>query len=135
MSNATKESLSGDYNPIRDFATVELTQNSGADVVVLDADYGVNGVAGWVECPVGAPQGINAAGDRWCRNQQLKYNLNVAYLDYREDAGSRAALACHEFGHTVGLQHWSGTTCMYPNDPNAYSGLNSIDITDVNNYY
>ena len=135
FTNATANTMSGDYDPT-DLNMWQTTYWQIADVWVYDADYGQNGVAGWVDCPASAPQGINAQGHRWCKNQTLKYNLNASYAPYTEDAGSRAYLACHEMGHTVGLWHWDDeSTCMIPNAPNGPTDLHDQDKQHINSYY
>ena len=67
--------------------------------------------------------------------------------DYRAffaDRGSRAYMACHELGHTIGLRHWGNPpisdgparpTCMQPDVPNGPTDLHRWDIEDINMYY
>lgn len=57
----------------------------------------------WVECPTWSN---TWAGDpvRQCQNQQLFFNTNVVDVN-TGDPNFLAALACHEYAHTVGLQH------------------------------
>jgi hypothetical protein len=128
--------MNEDYGPT-DLTMVRLTQNSGTDVQVLDDDYGITNVAGWVDCPSDAPQGINSHGDRWCRLQNLKFNLNAAVQSFWIDAGSRAYMACHEMGHTLGLWHRASTTssCMIPDVPNGPTNLDGTDVAEINTYY
>ena len=135
MYNATINTMNEDYNPT-DMNMWSTTYWQTADVWVYDADYGQNGAAGWVDCPANAPQGVNARGDAWCKNQTLKYNITAAYRPFWEDAGSRAYLACHEMGHTMGLQHWWGSgTCMFPDAPNGPQNLDPVDRGHINGYY
>lgn len=134
MYNATVNTLNDDYGPT-DLNWYSTTYWTIADVIVYDADYGLNGAAGWVDCPASAPQGIQTDGDRWCRNQTLKYNLNAGYGPFWNDAGSRAYLACHEMGHTLGLRHQYGNSCMYPDAPNGPTVLDAIDRSHLNSEY
>lgn len=135
-TNAIINTMNSDYGPT-DLTMVRLTQNSGTDVQVLDDDYGITNVAGWVECPTWAPQGTNAHGDRWCKFQYLRFNLNAAVQSYWIDAGSRAYMACHEMGHTLGLWHRASNTssCMIPDVPNGPTNLDGTDTAELNNYY
>lgn len=134
MYNATINTMNDDYSPT-DLNVISTTSWSIADVLVYDADYGQNGAAGWVDCPTTAPQGIQADGDRWCKGQTLKYNLDAAYAPFWEDPGSRAYLACHEMGHTVGLRHWTGNTCMYPDAANGPTILDTVDRQHISSEY
>jgi hypothetical protein len=114
------------------------------DVIVYAADHGANGAAGWVNCPPDAPQGENARGDRWCRHQELHFNLNVNYAAFFADDDSRTHLACHEFGHSVGLRHWgnpprsdgpAAATCKNADTPNGPVGLHRFDRDHIDAYY
>lgn len=114
------------------------------DVVVRAADYGLNGAAAWVVCPADAPRGRNAEGDRWCRHQEMNFNLNPRYAAYLGDDDSRTHLACHELGHTIGLRHWgnppasdgpAAATCMTWNTPDGPTRLHQFDRDHINAYY
>lgn len=114
------------------------------DVIAYAADHGTNGAAGWVYCPSGAPQGVNPAGARWCRQQELHFNINPRYGAFFADDGSRDHVTCHELGHTIGLRHWgnppqtSGSevaaTCMNANTPDGPLTLHPVDIDHINAY-
>lgn len=124
---------------------VEVDRLTGrTDVIVRAADYGLNGAAGWVVCPADAPRGRNAEGDRWCRGQEMYFNLNPRYAAYLADDDSRTHLACHELGHTIGLRHWgnppasdgpAAATCMNWNTPDGPTRLHRFDRDHINAYY
>jgi hypothetical protein len=114
------------------------------DITVFAADHGANGAAGWVNCPAQAAQGINRHGDRWCRGQELHFNLNARYAAYFADEASRDYMACHELGHSVGLRHWgnpprsdgpAAETCMQPDVPNGPTQLHAFDREHLDAYY
>lgn len=113
------------------------------DVVAYSSDYGDNGAAAWVYCPSGAPQGENPSGHRWCRQQQLVFNINPRYAAFFDDDASREHVSCHELGHTLGLRHWGNppetdgpvaATCMHANTPNGPTRLHPTDIDHINEY-
>jgi hypothetical protein len=114
------------------------------DVIVRAADYGLNGAAGWVVCPADAPRGRNEEGDRWCRQQEMYFNLNPRYGAYLADDDSRTYLACHELGHTIGLWHWgnppasdgpAAATCMNADSPDGPTRLHRFDRDHIDAYY
>lgn len=131
------------YDPTDLIVREDTTLRPSTDVIVLAADAGENGAAAWVHCPPGAPQGINPSGHRWCRHQELHFNLNARYAIFFADDASRIHIACHELGHTIGLHHWgnppqsegpAGTTCMNVNTPDGPMMLNRLDIDHINAY-
>lgn len=141
---AIRRTMREDYGPTNLVLREQSEITPSTDVIVRAADYGQNGAAGWVWCPPGAPQGVNSRGDRWCRRQQLHFNLNARYAAFFNDVGSRNYMACHELGHTIGLRHWGNpplsegpvaATCMSPDVPNGPQNLHRWDIEEINRYY
>ena len=141
---ALRRTMREDYGPTNLVMREQKRITNKTDVIVVAADYGQNGAAGWVWCPPRAPQGINQHGDRWCRQQQLHFNLNSRYAAFFADAASRDYMACHELGHTIGLHHWGNPpispgparpTCMQPDVPNGPTDLHRWDREDINMYY
>ena len=140
---ALHDTMVEDYGPT-DLVMIEQAAPNGlTDVIAFSADYGENGAAGWVYCPRTSPQGANPDGDRWCRAQELHFNLNPRYAIYLGDDASRAYVACHELGHTVGLRHWGNppesagpvaATCMNADTPDGPTELHPDDVARINAY-
>jgi hypothetical protein len=141
---ALRRTMRQDYGPTHLVMREQAEITPRTDVIVRADDYGQNGAAGWVWCPPSAPQGTNEHGDRWCRRQRLFFNLNPRYAVFFGDRASRAYMACHELGHTIGLHHWGNPpisdgptrpTCMQADVPNGPTDLHRWDIEDINLYY
>ncbi|HEX5040515.1 MAG TPA: matrixin family metalloprotease [Candidatus Limnocylindria bacterium] len=103
-------------------------------MIAADSTYGFNGAAGWVDCPASAPQG-GANPDHWCQQQWMRFNLT--YTTYFDDTASRNSTACHELGHTLGLNHGPATTgsCMTANTPNGSTTIDAHDVAHINGYW
>ncbi|HEX2884245.1 MAG TPA: hypothetical protein VHQ42_06710 [Candidatus Limnocylindria bacterium] len=133
-----------DYTAATKLVLVEdAVLTPATDVIVYSFDYGPNGAAAWVNCPPEAPKGINVEGHRWCRHQELHFNLNSSYGAFFADDDSRTHVACHELGHTIGLRHWGnppetrgpvGATCMNADTPNGPTTLHADDVAHINAY-
>lgn len=143
LAESLRDSLAEDYDPTAFVASVDPELTRATDVIAFSQDYGDIGAAAWVYCPPGAPQGTNSEGDRWCRMQELHFNLNPRLAVYFEDDGSRDHVACHELGHTIGLRHWgnppasagpTAATCMNADTPNGATVLHQIDIDHIDAY-
>lgn len=143
LRSSLRDTMAEDYDPTALIVREHPALTSQTDVIAFSANYGENGAAGWVYCPSDAPQGTNAQGDRWCRHQELHFNLNPRYAIYLNDDGSRDYVACHELGHTVGLRHWGnppessgpvGATCMNADTPDGPTDLSQAEIDHINAY-
>lgn len=144
LAASVRRAMREAYGPTALRMIEEEALSDRTDVIVLAADWGQNGAAGWVNCPADAPQGVNARGDRWCRHQELHFNLNARYGAFFADDDSRIHLACHEIGHTVGLRHWGNppnsdgpvaATCMNADTPNGPVSLHQFDRDHIDAYY
>lgn len=107
IAEETRRLADFEYNDRTDLV---VSERDPADVIVMDNSYGPNRLAGWVNCPPAASEGGSGV-NRWCYGQYLRYNLT--YSTEFDTIQERQHHACHEFGHTVGLQHTDrDDTCM-----------------------
>jgi hypothetical protein len=143
LAEALRDTMNQDYEPTKLTMVVDEERTDQTDVTAISEDFGENGAAGWVACPLDAAQGFNSAGHRWCRGQELFFNLNPRYAIFFDDDASRDHVACHELGHTLGLRHWgnppesagpAAETCMTTNTPNGSTTLHQIDRDHINAY-
>lgn len=143
LASSMRDTLAEDYGATDLTTYVQSQPTLITDVIAYSQDYGDNGAAGWTYCPPDAPQGINSIGHRWCKGQELHFNVNARYSIFFDDDGSRDHIACHELGHTLGLRHWgnppqstgpAAPTCMNGNTPNGPVDLHQIDIDHINAY-
>lgn len=121
------------------------------DVNFTVYDYGANGAAGFTTCPTNNTGTGNAHPNRWCRGQNVIFisyyywNCNIFGGCGLQDDWWRRKLACHEFGHTVGLRHtnveqWRNTSCMWwaanTGGSSIYRGApDDHEVTHLNLYY
>jgi len=116
-----------------------------ADVRVSDAEYGDNNLLGWGSCSTeqGTLYGGSAANhSRWCDPQIIRWNMTY-YAPFLDVSTERRYLACHEFGHTIGLRHQTPrldhlSSCMINfsfSDPRYPNTLESHDVSHINSFY
>lgn len=143
LTDAMRYAMSEVYDATRLTMIEHAEVTKRTDVIAFSGDFGDNGAAAWVYCPKEAPQGTNVVGDRWCRHQELYFNLNPRYSIFFDDDASRRHVACHELGHTLGLRHWgnppesrgpAAQTCLHANTPNGPTFLHDADIDHINDY-
>ncbi|WP_328475846.1 matrixin family metalloprotease [Actinoplanes sp. NBC_00393] len=121
-----------------DMTVYRNESDSLPDVWVHDFDYGASGWLGIARCPANNTGTGGSHPNRWCRGQNIIMNSwyywNTTYLDTEF---TRRVLACHELGHTVGLQHSDDTnSCMYTYPRSATGSiLQAHDIAHVNARY
>ncbi len=116
--NATRWVMTNVFNPVADVNTIETT--SQADLIVEDGTYAGMNYWAWTQCNPSAVYG-GSDPDRYCYPQVLKYNNGLYPTHFDSDLNARS-IACHEFGHSMGLRHsangddpsWS-SSCMEPN--------------------
>lgn len=144
LAASLRATMAEDYGATKLILVEQPRLTRMTDVIAFSRDYGDNGAAGWVYCPIGAPQGTNPSGARWCRHQELHLNVNPRYGAFFADAASRDHITCHELGHTLGLRHWGnppqtsgpdvGATCMNANTPDGPTTLHPFDVDHINGY-
>ena len=144
LATSLRATMAEDYGATKLILVEQPRLTRMTDVIAFSRDYGDNGAAGWVYCPIGAPQGTNPNGARWCRHQELHLNINARYGAFFSDAASRDHITCHELGHTLGLRHWGnppqtsgpdvGATCMNANTPDGPTTLHQFDVDHINGY-
>lgn len=138
MKLATLDSMADDYTPT-ELWMWEVADQAYANVVVKEGEYGQSGYAAWVNCPVTSHDEMTSEG-RTCTPQVLKYNRanDPILTQYYDGPESKASIACHELGHTVGLDHsQSAESCMLSGDPDGSTVLRiEHDVADhINPHY
>lgn len=133
---ATSVRVSIDNNvDLTDMVASETAFRDRAEVIVIDDNYGLNGAAGWVDCPSLSETG-GVHPNKWCNPQYVYFNYH--YAEYYNDDHSKYHIGCHELGHTLGLRDHSSTTrssCMKDNAPNGGEFFDDHDNDHVNDAY
>lgn len=134
VSGAQNYTRNNVYDPISSINTVDDSgEYSSTDAIIRDQDYTdycgknwhPNGVIGATQC-----NGLNI--DRECESHVIRYDTS-----YSDDASdfARRSLACHETGHSLGLQHRSTDSKCMESGSNQATDLSSHDINHLNNNY
>ena len=109
-----------------DMNSYRYQSHCASDVSVMDSRFQHRtNTYGFVRCAVSAPQNI-------CDHFHLRYNKALLH------PGGRRVLACHEFGHTLGFDDYSGdgSTCTdESNDATKPSHFDNHDRLHINNLY
>jgi hypothetical protein len=131
IDTAVQQSLSGDYNPTHLVAYWTTTDNY-PDVWFWDYTYwAYEDRFAWTDCPA-SNTGVGyytplpgGWATRWCRGQIIRFNwaavvtwAGMGLIDISGSGQGRpldefsAYAACHEMGHTLGLQHNTYPGCI-----------------------
>ncbi len=120
--------------------------SSTKDVEVLLANQPSIQALAYTACAAGADYGGSDANHtRWCRPQRFVYNTFYAASHFPTDNNKRY-IACHELGHTIGLQHPYPSpseppqTCMKsatitPKYVPTYTTTSTVERAQVDAYY
>jgi hypothetical protein len=79
-------------------------------VLVLEVTNPATTVVAWVDCYVGS-SGVDPY--RTCQVSALYVNDDNTNTSTSGNVSYPRGVACHELGHTIGLRHTSGDTCLY----------------------
>jgi hypothetical protein len=136
--NATVDRMENVYEPIAGISMIELSSyTSSVDVGVYDGYLGVNEYAGWTQCAAPPGPGMTYGGSgrhRWCKPQHILYNLSRT--GYFSTGERRRMIACHEMGHTLGLQHTTADASCMETDANTSETIRqNHEVLHLENLY
>lgn len=129
-----------------------VANSSDFDVYITYANRPDVNAFAWGQCPPNpAPPlppveygGSNSENTRWCRPHYVYWNTWSMASNKVATGAQRNYVGCHEVGHTLGLRHRTGTSCMVganAGPQNASSVVPSIqnpaasDYDRVDNHY
>jgi len=132
---------------VYDPTDMQFTEHSSgtSDVYLYDNNWADNGVVAWVDCPTYA-QTTGSHPSRRCKGQEIHFN-DYFWFDWAPGGvvnwTTLASLTTHEFGHTVGLQHYNvshSAICEPRDDCNVNNGtvnpyLSAHDNAHINAAY
>jgi hypothetical protein len=117
------------YTPITDFSMVIVTQVTGStDAIVFYGNYDPTRPISYTYCPNSATTMYdNVRYQMYCLPQFVVYQNNTDdATECWSDDECAAHYACHEIGHTTGLQHPSSI-----NNPDTCMGYANSDPPDL----
>jgi len=139
-------SITYDYNTVADFTAIQNSVLlSYTDVRVKTVTSLPPGFDYWLftTCASDATYGGGTGFYRWCRKQVIKVDVNgPAATRTLNNTADLKWLACHELGHTTGLQHPGPYDPAHPFDVNSnrqtcltynhsYAVLDAIDKEEL----
>jgi hypothetical protein len=137
MANATNYARTFVIDPsdINTFTVPSVAIDT--DVVVYDQDYSTYCDFSWN--PAGQAVGLTTCVSlatnpaNACEKHEVRYD--ESYVNWASTA-ARYSIACHENGHTLGLEHTAGNdgSCMY-GSANSQYGWGASQYSDINSHY
>jgi hypothetical protein len=134
IRTAFNDSLATDYYVLYEAFAEETTDVDVADVVVRMEDTPNNVPAAYTRCSTSATYGASG-WNRWCKRQVIVLDDNDPQWGdgcfNGSSNGCRNWVACHETGHTLGLQHTGrSSSCMTTDGPDGTQTKN-LDGHDI----
>lgn len=136
-STMTTWAMDNVIDPTAMEAAMDLTPGGGTDVRVTDYDFTTLCGHNWYD----AGDGEAVVGLYTCENKAPDGACNHSFVRFEQewiDAGTtseRRSLACHELGHSVGLQHRSDSSGCMPSTINGVTNWSLHDRNHVNAHY